>query len=332
MSDSKPVRWIKNFLFGGDIVSTPIELKNVSLQLQSKGIDVVSTMQQGGFTMKWYDIAGDLEKLVDYFDKNLSDFPVFRTRLITSIFNQLIYIFDRPKKSETFITPCQTDSEILNAILHNRPLGDSLSYKDATFWGNVAHELLNHRRPAELMPLSDPPLKLVQNLIRLYDLTCKTLGKITNPFEMVLVPRHTYVDSLYWDRLETFLKLYPDHPLTKSVHRFVNRTIDSILVAKLPTFCHNEKLKLFLQNVNIVHDTVEKVNGSDVPPKVIDVFHRLLALSGKDFLWQTTLSDPPIDSTAASTNSMELYHLYEKIALLEKQNSILLNSISNLTT
>ncbi|KAF8796699.1 hypothetical protein HNY73_001045 [Argiope bruennichi] len=54
MSNLKLIQWIERLLFGGDVVSTPPELRNVALQLQSKGFDIATTMHQGDCQSKQF--------------------------------------------------------------------------------------------------------------------------------------------------------------------------------------------------------------------------------------------------------------------------------------
>ncbi|GBN88175.1 hypothetical protein AVEN_167041-1 [Araneus ventricosus] len=335
MSQTKLVEWIKHLLFGGGYVSAPFEIQNLIQKLNSKGIDIEEVMKSDGLTMKSYDIAGDLEKLLDYFDKEPEDYPVFKTRHIASIFNQLLVILKRPQKNETWQLPdlTKTDSDILKSILENKAENENLPYQDVNFWGKIAFRLLNHRRPpSDLIPLKQPSAKYLQNIIRLYDVTCKTIGIIIDPFDMVLVPRHEYVDPVFLTDLKVYLQLYPDHSLFKSIRRLLDEIVELFLDAKVPSFFHNERLQTFMNNVSIVHEEIRKVEDEKIPPKLIDIFQRLLALSSKDYLWHTELLQNTHKSEKDNELSLHLYRLHEKIYYLEKQNRLLLNSLTNLTT
>lgn len=328
-SDAKLKTWIKHLLFGGGFVSAPLQVQHFAKDMISKGIDIKHTMENGGLTMKSYYVAGDLEKLVDYFDKEPDDYPVFETRPIASVFNQLLIILKRPKQVDAWQLPCRTDSDILKSILENKAETENLPYKDAEFWGKLAYNVLNHRRPpSDLAPLHHPSATYLKNVVRLYDVTCKSLGKIANPFDMVLVPRRDYVHPVFFKDLKAFLRLYPNHALSASIRNSVDESMELFLDARLPTFCGNENARAFMNNVSVVHEAVRKVDDENVPPKVIDVFQRLLALSGQDHLWQT---QPLQKSERNERSPMDLFHLYEKIYYLEKQNHLLLNSLTHLT-
>ncbi|GBM91821.1 hypothetical protein AVEN_15700-1 [Araneus ventricosus] len=189
-----------------------------------------------------------------------------------------------------------------------------------------------YKRNQELKSLELTP-KHYHNALKLYDMKCKSIGEIVDPFNFVLTPHTTFVDPVHWESIENlleFMKHFPTNALAAAIRNLLYLTIFSILDASEELFPKNifeeeeeKAIQLFIENINVINERVEKVDDDDAPPKLIDLFHRLLALSKLDKLWIkiNVSKKPEINSS--------LCNIYTKLADLENENRLLRNEISS---
>ena len=60
------------------------------------------------------------------------------------------------------------------------------------------------------------------------------------------------------------------------------------------------QLDSLLHNIKIIHEEIQQVPHENAPPKLIDIFQRLLALCQRDGLWEKNV--PQIESEPVSTS------------------------------
>ncbi|KAG8172612.1 hypothetical protein JTE90_007705 [Oedothorax gibbosus] len=243
----------------------------------------------GGLTMHRYQIQCDFEAIFDYLEKppGGDPLPVMKTRTINTFFNLILAFMAR--RQTPIVETLSDDKAILEQILSD-PNSSGHSYHSAVFWGELARQWLNHRRPVPktLKPLSDK----TDNLGRLYDVTCYTRGKSIDPLSMHLIPHSEYVNAVHWksaSQLETFIRVQPEHALSQTVSQLVLKSLHQFLDGSYPSClaeAKDDKIRIFLKNISVAHETVPKVFVAESPPRLIDVFQRLLAQARYDDLWE----------------------------------------------
>jgi hypothetical protein len=152
---------------------------------------------------------------------------------------------------------------------------------------------------------------------------------------MHLVRHRDYVDPLHYrsaETLESFVAVRPDHDLSGSVRELLRRCADLFLRGEtMDIQRHHSQLDSFLRNALVVHNYVMQVSGTDEPPRIVDVFQRLLARAQLDFLWQNDEEErkTPIgkDDIVAPVSSTIVWELTEKLERMERQNVFLLRHL-----
>lgn len=142
--------------------------------------------------------------------------------------------------------------------------------------------------------MKSTPTQYLRDVQILYQLKCKALNKIINPYSLHFCV-HNHVDPIHWatsEHLLHFIRKFPEHELSKSVRFLCFKTISAILhtnVNNLPSHFFDEDtehyLVLFIQNISAMDEYLRKVESNKIPPKTIDVLIRLLVLIGKEDLW-----------------------------------------------
>lgn len=343
MSNFLLMKWFDQLLFGHrrpDILEPPKEVYELICRLEADGIYWKDMIRHGGLTMFRYQTQGDLEKMLEYLDKvYLQDqpetpLPKFHTSTLTHFFNHLLTIMARrdQMQSNALAMGTEEDKSILETILSQPNTSSTFPYNSAQFWGELARNLINHRRPLpkELAPLSVLGNSNLHKTARLYDVTCQTQGKEINPLNMHMVPASEYVNSVHWESdtlLEAFLKTRPKHPLAQAVEKLVMRALNQFIAGQYPSCLKQQdsNITTFLENAKVIHDTVPKASFlSDSPPLVIDIFQRLLALAQLDELWRSVPCQKTVDQ-----NATDLMRLTEQLHLADRQNRILLEHVSS---
>lgn len=335
MSNLSSIDWLSDLLFGNsEAKNPPSNLYEIVIKLESQNLDWHQIIQSGGLTAFPHQVNGDLQMILDNLEKELlqeteAPFENFRTRSASRFWNPLRLLLARKlaKPPEAPLVPVPKDDDILKDLLSNHP-SQHHSYVSANFWGNVARQLINVRRnmnelTAEKLPFSFP----VKDVVLLYTVTCESQGQYWDPLSMYLLPRSNYVDSVHWQTshlLENFLQKEPSHPLAKSIQNLLQQSVQQLLEGNKPSalFIKNPQLESFLHNIEVIHRSVPEVLHRNEPPKMVDVFQRLLALCYKDYLWEKF--NPPREKIESQCpTGMDFLILFERLESLERENKLL---------
>lgn len=331
MSSSHLLEWFERLLFGGsDPRAPPSELRKLILRMESEKIPWHHLILNGGLTAFPYQVHGDLNSLTDYLEKQWIekqprfDPPVFKTRAVSKFWNELQQLLSRRLETDQPLpVPSKEDDEILKELLEptERNRAVRFDYRSADFWGNVARRFINLSRPEEASPLPDASSESLKRIMELYDVTCKARGRYFDPFGMHLVPESEYVNAAHWrtgSNLEAFVRDRPTHPLSVSVKNLMKKSLNNVLNGEKPPIDSYPELDALLHNVRVIHQSVQQVPHRDAPPKLIDIFQRLLALVERDGLWEMQVPDIEPEPVSPS-----LLHLTEQIRILEREKRIL---------
>lgn len=322
MSNSSLIPWFEQLLFGSKdlrLLEPPDELFLIIAKLQAERVDWREMARLGGLTIHRYQIQCDFDALFDYFEKPTDTLPTMKTRSMTTFFNLLLaHMARRDAKSTDNI-----DDKITLERLLSDP-NTSGPYVSASFWGSLAKQYLNNRRPVPdtMVPLSSKTP--VDRANRLYDVTCYTRGRWIDPFSMHMIPDTEYVNAVHWQsgsHLEALVRTKPDHVLSRAVRDVVRKSLHQFLAGQYPACLleKDDKIQTFLRNVSVAHDTVPQVNLTKSPPRLIDVFQRLLAMAQVDDLWERV----PERSLMEHPHT-QMMQMTEQLLLAERQNRILL--------
>jgi hypothetical protein len=219
--------------------------------------------------------------------------------------------------------------------LMNRPVG-SVTFCDASFWGNVARNLIvqkGNRRPIVV------PQHRMDKMEILYWLKCQSVGRVVDPFSLSLEFQGA-VDPKRWSSAEsllTFAKAEPNHPLSRSLRSVCGKIFALVFDGNEAAFpmellrtddggdavgdggrmggkmggCHShhgrEFYLKFVRNVRAVDAAVPRVESKLKPPKLVDVFQRLLALADVDALWEETPPPLPPSDECTIKSFFEMY-------------------------
>lgn len=195
--------------------------------------------------------------------------------------------------------------------------------KDLKFLDTLVRKESVLKLPLQGLEKINIPNKMFQDVIILYDVKCKALGRIIDPFSLVLTSHDGFVDSIHWKSekaLKLFCSHFPKNALSIQIKNLLKSTVTSLLNADQESLdlLDNIEYKKFIQNINFINERVEKVELKHAPPKLIDLFHRLLALSKLDTLW--IQEDIPIHKPE---QDHFVYNLYFKNVELERENELL---------
>ncbi|GFY48569.1 uncharacterized protein TNIN_18461 [Trichonephila inaurata madagascariensis] len=179
------------------------------------------------------------------------------------------------------------DQSTLNLILSKPDELSPFQYQSPRFWEELARQWILRRRPLpkELAPLPHPSSLDMKRTARLYDVICKASGEYVDPLSMYLVLASEYVNVIHFQSdslLEAFVQATPPHALAQAVERLVLRALDQFLNGQYPSCLKHkdEKLDNFLQNVTVVDGSIPEASITLYPPpKMVNVFQRLLAVS-----------------------------------------------------
>lgn len=311
----------------------PPEIYDILLRLEMEGICWSHIMLNGGLVRFPFQIHSDLSVLIDYLE-NQGPTPQLQTHVASRFWNHLQIIVTRKLTTPPPLpTPATEDDAILKQHLTQNS-NASLPYSSAAFWGEVARRFINLHRPFNNEPITVPRASLgeFKRVMLLYDTMCQTRGQLYEPFSMHLIPCDEYVNAVHWQSerlLDTFMKDQPEHPLSQSVQKLFHRTLREILDGIHPTALLNScpTLRTFLHNIQNIHASIRQVPHQNTPPKLIDVFQRLLALNHLDSLWQHEIAAPILPETSEPTG-VDLLWLTEQLRRAERQNAILWKHIS----
>lgn len=317
-----------------------------------KVINVKETIEKGGLLQNKLLIINDLENLIKYIELGNQYFidkchgkqnsPV---EINSSAVRYFYYNLSRVCRGnlengalsnmyfkDTIPLPEQTDQETLEYILTNA--NDSyLVFKNAEFWGTVAKKLLQKEK-SYIPSLIKSPIKYLRDIQQMYDIKCKALGKIINPYSLKLVSYNAHVDPVHWQSVESlklFLKYFPENNLSRTCRELINLIIKAIMNADenlLPKGILDDEIQVrkFIKNIENVHCRIEQVKSSNVPLKVIDVFHRLLALLRYDYMWE----DVHLKEEEKEPPNTILINMYLKNIELERENKSLREELKDI--
>lgn len=328
MSNSHLIQWFEQLLFGdSDPSPPPDELQTVILRMESENIPWNHIILNGGLTAFPYQVHGDLNFLIDYLEKQWIDKqpyydpPIFKTRVVSKFWDQIRLLLAR-RIDQILPVPSKRDDEILKELL-NPPLRldrPDYKYESAEFWGEVARRFIDSKRPEEPSALPNIDSQLSNRAKLLYEITCRARGRYFDPLSMHLVPHYEYLNAAHWQtgrNLEAFMADKPTHPLTLSVQNLLRNSIINLLDGKKPFISTGEsQIDSFLHNINVIHKSIEQVPLG--PPKLIDIFQRLLALCQLDGLWEE-----PVSNIESEPVSPSLLHLTEQVQFLEREKRLL---------
>lgn len=318
--------FVNSLLFGKSKYKIPnnVQIHRLVLDIE-KYVNVLNTIQTGGLLLSNYIVNNDLDNILKYLEKanacyydGLKKNPIdlkLKSYIVKVFFNQLSFIckgnLEHGVTANSFIPKNRIDND------ENKKSLD---------------QLLQQEMPKLSLQMEDLNLsnKTLQNVLKLYDIKCKSMGTILDPFTLVLTPQHLFVDPVHWESVKSlkhFLNHYPENALTKVIKELLKETILSIINVDetlLPDIVNDDHLHKFIQNVNVIHNRIEKVESAKKPPKLIDVFQRLLALVKLDKLW--------ISEDWPSRKEKECFfcNLYIKNVELENENKLLRLHLKNL--
>lgn len=328
-----------------------IVINKLVLDIQ-KVINVEETIRLGGLFRNQIIILQDLENIIRYIERGNNHFldksslkNNFRLELKSSTVRNFFYNLSRVcrgdldngllsnnYKKDTIPVSNKSDEETLQHILKSEN-DEYLSFQNAEFWGVICKRLLQNEKP-----YSFSPIKLHANYLRdiqrLYDIKCYSLGKIINPYSLALVPYHNFVDPIHWESvnaLHLFIEHFPENVFSQTCKEFINLIITAIMTANnelLPKNILKEEIQIrkFIKNVERIHNRIQKVNSNNTPLKLIDVFHRLLALLKYDYMWDIL----NLEETTLENENNILINMYLKNIELERENKMLRESLINI--
>lgn len=321
-----------------------IAINKLILDIQ-KVINVEETIRLGGLFRNQAIISRDLENIIQYIERGNNYYldkcslkNKFPLELKSSIARNFFYnlgrvcrgdldngILSNNYKKDTIPISNKSDEETLQHILKNES-DYYLSFQNAEFWGMISKRLLQNQKPYTLSAMSLPG-NYLRDIQRLYDIKCYSLGKIINPYSLVLIPYHNFVDPIHWESvnaLQLFIEHFPENALSQTCRKFINLIITAIMTGNnelLPKNILKDEIQLrkFIKNIERIHNRIQKVNSNNTPLKLIDVFHRLLALLKYDYMWDVLNLE---EITFQDENNL-LINMYLKNIQLERENKIL---------
>lgn len=312
-------------------------------------INIKETVKQGGLFQNHIIISQDINDIINYIEcgnryfldhcKLKNEFPLeLKSNIMRNFFYELSRacrgdlnngILSNNFKKDDIPIPSYSDEETLQLILKNKN-DYYLTFKNAEYWGIIAKKLLYKERPYTLTTIH-LSVQYFRDILRLYDIKCKSLGNIINPYSFILTKYDSFVDPIHWQSVESlklYFHYYPKSSLSQTCLELINLIITALMTANddlLPKNILKDEIQLrkFIKNVENIHNRLDKVDSSNIPLKLIDVFHRLLAHSKLDYLW-TILH---LEETKYSSGNNILINMYLKNVELEQENKLLREEI-----
>lgn len=334
MSNSCLIHWFEKLLFGDQVPSTPpLQLKNIILRMEAENIPWSHIILQGGLTALHYQVHGDLNILLAHLENFWLEFqPQLKTREVTKFWYELKRLLAKREeiRQPALPSPSTEDGLILQELLDSHHQTDSYAFQSAQFWGEVARRFINLRRPEKVAALCPVSSRNEQRIIQLYTIACVARGQWFDPLTMHLVHHSEYLNAVHWQsprNLEAFMHDRPTHLLTRSVQALLKRTVDQLLQGETMTAFLNpcSRHNALLHNIRVIHESVQQVPHEETPPRLIDVFQRLLALCFKDQLWEEDV--PPLANKPDPFIGTSLLHLTEQLRIVEREKRLLWNHV-----
>lgn len=309
MSLAKLNEFIRALLFGH--VDYKIPKDNVVQQLvEDMNTNVQEIIRNGGLL----DITGDLDTITQFLEECNAHFhygseppPVLhlKSNIAKMFFNQLSVI-------------CKGNVElgiVANSYQKQKEL-------DLTYIEDMIRNKSVVTLPLQGLEQVHLTNNIFKNVLILYDVKCKSLGRVIDPFSLVLSHHQDHADAVHWqskESLKMFCRHYPKHKLAIEINNLLKSSLTAILNAdeEMLPFELNNEFRKFFYNVNFINERVEKVETKYTPPKLIDLFLRLLALTKMDNLWiQENIPPPP-------QSNQYVLDLYLKNVELTRENELL---------
>lgn len=345
---------IRSLLFGNKNFQLKpyknIVINKLILDIQ-KVINVEETIRLGGLLRNPTIITRDLENIIRYLERGNNHFLdkcsiknqyslELKSFIVRNFFYNLSHVcrgsLENGMLSNNFkknVIPVsnKSDEETLQHILKNEN-DYYLSFQNAEFWGMISKRLLQNEKPYNLHSIQ-LPTNYLRDIQHLYDIKCYSLGQIINPYSLVLAPYDKFVDSIHWESvhaLHLFIEHYPENAFSQTCKQFINLIITAIMTANndlLPKKILKDEIQLrkFIKNVERIHNRIQKVKSSNTPLKLIDVFHRLLALLKYDYMWDII----SLEETTLNNENNILINMYLKNVELERENKMLRQNLIN---
>lgn len=346
---------IRSLLFGNKNFELKpyknIVINKLVLDIQ-KIINVEETIRLGGLFRNQTIIIRDLENIIRYIERGnkyfldkcsiKNKFPLeLKSSIVRNFFYNLNHvcrgdlengILSNNYKKETLPILNKSDEETLEHILKNENVY-YLSFQNAEFWGMLSKRLLQNEKPYQLSPIQIPS-NYLRDIQRVYEIKCYSLGKIINPYSLVLAPYHNFVDPIHWESvnsLQLFIEHFPENAFSQTCKKFINLIITAIMTANNELLPKNilkdeNQLRKFIKNVESIHHRIQKVKSNNTPLKLIDVFHRLLALLKYDYMWDIL----SLEETTFQNETNILINMYLKNIELERENRMLRENLINI--
>lgn len=314
MSLLKYNEFIRSLLFGHAYYEIPnhIYVQQIILDVE-KYINVKETIQNGGLLFSVQNIEQDFQSMLQYLKEcNEGSDPEplkLKTVIAKNFFHELSII-------------CQGDLKLgIVAKTHEKQIERNLKTLD---------DAIRNESFIKVPLLGLENIVITNSLIKkamiLYDLKCKSLGRLVDPFSFVLAFQQGYVDSIHWkteESLVSFCVHAPRNPLAIQISNIVKSTLYKFLNGEQFHFLPIE-LNKFLQNINYLNDRIEKVESKYMPPKLIDLFQRMLAMLKMDYLWSNETITMP-----NSVKDFFIVDVFNRNIELERENALLKNIISS---
>lgn len=331
--------------------SKNITINKLVLDIQ-KVINVEETIRSGGLLRNQTIILRDLDNIIRYIERGNKHFldkcsiknkvPLeIKSSIVRNFFYNLNHvcrgdlengILSNNYKKDVIPVANKSDEETLEHILQ-KDNDYYLSFENAEFWGMISKRLLQNENPYNLTPIQLPS-NYLRDIQHLYDIKCYSLGEIINPYSLVLTPYHNFVDSIHWESvkaLQLFIEHFPENAFSRTCKEFINLIITAIMTANnelLPENILNDEMQLrkFIKNVERIHNRIQKVKSNNTPLKLIDVFHRLLALLKYDYMWDAL----SLEEMTFQKEKNILINMYLKNVELERENKMLRENLINI--
>lgn len=315
MSLLKYNEFIRALLFGHAYYEIPnhIYVQQMILDVE-KYVNVKETIQNGGLLFSVQNIERDFQSILQYLKEcnegvNEPEPVKLKTILAKNFFHELSIL-------------CQGDLKLgIVAKTHEKQIERNLKTLD---------DAIRNESFIKLPLLGLENIAITNSLIKkamiLYDLKCKSLGRLVDPFSLILAFQQDYVDSIHWkteESLVSFCEHAPRNPLVIQISNIVKSTIYKFLNGEQVSFLPIE-LNKFLQNINYLNDRIEKVESKYMPPKLIDLFQRMLAMLKMDYLWSNETVTMPTSKT-----DFFIVDVFNRNIELERENALLKNIISS---
>lgn len=311
MSIAKFNEFARALLFGREYYEIPNHILIQQLVMDvEKHVHVKEAIQNGGLLLSSATVNHDLNAILGYLKEGVDggdERPIkLKSRIAKNFFHQLSVL-------------CRGDLKYgIVAVSHEMQRQQD--------WKAIDDLIRNESFVTlPLLGLENPKISdnLLMRAVTLYDLKCKSLGRLVDPFSFVLAPQLDYVDAVHWKTDESLLQFcthYPRNPLAARIRNLLDSTLFQFMNGEEQRLLLlSPETRTFLRNVNHLNEKIEKVESDRAPPKLIDLFQRLLAMLRLDHLWTR---EPVVVREEEKTDPL-VVHLFGRNLELERENVLL---------